>query len=113
MTELEPTIQELNPSNMEVLICGDNDIDLLKLTGEAHFSDFFEMMLGQSITYSASFHHTQLTHAPGLSWVNCQIIIHISFLCITYLPKNYTTKASYAKNKQFWGNEKYVELHGI
>ena len=48
MTELEPIIQELSSSNTEVLICGDYDINLLKLTGEAHFSDFFEMMLGHS-----------------------------------------------------------------
>ena len=48
MTELEPIIQELSSSNTEVLICGDYNINLLKLTGEAHFSDFFEMMLGNS-----------------------------------------------------------------
>ena len=48
ITELEPIIQELSSSNTEVLVCGDYNINLLKMTGEAHFSDFFEMMLGHS-----------------------------------------------------------------
>ena len=48
MTELKPIIQELSSSNTEVLICDDYNINLLKLTGEAQFSDFYEMMLGHS-----------------------------------------------------------------
>ena len=48
MTELETIIQKLNSFNTEVLICGDYSINLLKLTEEAHFSDFCDMMLGHS-----------------------------------------------------------------
>ena len=47
--ELEPILQELSATNNEVLICGDYNINLLKLNGETHYSDFFDMMLGHSI----------------------------------------------------------------
>ena len=57
MTELEPIMQELSSSNREVLICGDYNINLLKLTGEAHFSDFFEMVLGHSFYPKLHFPH--------------------------------------------------------
>ena len=46
--ELEPILQELSATNNEVLICGDYNINLLKMNGEIHYSDFFDMMLGHS-----------------------------------------------------------------
>ena len=46
--ELEPILQELSATNNEVLICGDYNINLLKMNGETHYSDFFDMMLGHS-----------------------------------------------------------------
>ena len=46
--ELEPILQELSSTNNEVLICGDYNINLLKLNGETHFSDFLDIMLGHS-----------------------------------------------------------------
>ena len=39
--EIEPILQELSSSNTEVLICGDYNINLLKLAGESHLADFF------------------------------------------------------------------------
>ena len=44
--ELEPILQELSASNNEVLLCGDYNINLLKLNQEAHYSEFFDTMLG-------------------------------------------------------------------
>ena len=46
--EIEPVLQELSSSSAEVLICGDYNINLLKLTGESYLADFFDMMLGHS-----------------------------------------------------------------
>ena len=46
--EIEPVLQELSSTNAEVFICGDYNINLLKLTGESHLADFFDMMLGHS-----------------------------------------------------------------
>ena len=39
--ELDPILQELSFTNNEVLICGDYNINLLKLNGETHFSDLY------------------------------------------------------------------------
>ena len=69
MTELEPIIQELSSSNTEVLICGDYNINLLKLTGEAHFSDFFEMMLGHSF-YPKITLPTRLNNSSGATLID-------------------------------------------
>ena len=33
--------QELGANNDEAVICGDYNINLLKMNGETHFSDFF------------------------------------------------------------------------
>ena len=46
--EIEPVLQERSSTYAEVLICGDYNINLLKLTGESHPSDFFDIMLGHS-----------------------------------------------------------------
>ena len=37
-SEIEPILQEIGISNNEALICGDYNINLLKINGEAHFS---------------------------------------------------------------------------
>ena len=57
MTELEPIIQELSSSDTEVLICGEYNMNLLKLIGEAHFSDFFEWCLVIVFTLKLHFPH--------------------------------------------------------
>ena len=69
ITELEPIIQELSSSNTEVLVCGDYNINLLKLTGEAHFSDFFEMMLGHSF-YPKITLPTRLNNSSGATLID-------------------------------------------
>ena len=40
-TEIEPILQELGANNDEAVICGDYNINLLKMNGETHFSEFF------------------------------------------------------------------------
>ena len=121
-------------SNTEVLICGDYNINLLKLTGEAHFSDFFEMMLGHSY-YPKITLPTRLNNSSGATLIEnifCKLSPYTVNTCAGIIldqlsdhypyfvsldnlsiKKNYTTKASKANDKQFRGNEKYVELHGI
>ena len=47
-TEIEPILQELGANNDEAVICGDYNINLLKMNGETHFSEFFYTMLGHS-----------------------------------------------------------------
>ena len=69
ITELEPIIQELSSSNTEVLVCGDYNINLLKMTGEAHFSDFFEMMLGHSF-YPKITLPTRLNNSSGATLID-------------------------------------------
>ena len=69
MTELEPIIQELSSSNTEVLVCCDYNINLLKLTGEAHFSDFFEIMLGHSY-YPKITLPTRLSNSSGATIID-------------------------------------------
>ena len=46
--EMEPILQEIVISNNEAQICGDYIMNLLKINGEAHFSEFFDTMLGYS-----------------------------------------------------------------
>ena len=115
MTELEPIIQELSSSNTEVLICGDYNINLLKLTGEAHFSDFFEMMLGHSY-YPKIALPTRLNNSSGATLIDnifCKLSPYTVNTCAGIIldqlsdhypyfvsldnlsiKKNYTTKAS-------------------
>ena len=69
ITELEPIVQELSSSNTEVLVCGDYNINLLKMTGEAHFSDFFEMMLGHSFYPKITF-PTRLNNSSGATLID-------------------------------------------
>ena len=69
ITELEPIIQELSSSSTEVLVCGDYNINLLKMTGEAHFSDFFEMMLGHSF-YPKITLPTRLNNSSGATLID-------------------------------------------
>ena len=61
-SEIEQILQEIGISNNEALICGDYNINLLKINGEAHFSEFFDTMLGHSfypkITLPTRFNRT-------------------------------------------------------
>ena len=47
-SEIEPILQEIGISHNEALTCGDYNINLLKINGEAHFSEFFDTMLEHS-----------------------------------------------------------------
>ena len=68
-TNINVFIQELSSSNTEVLICGDYNINLLKLTGEAPFSDFFEMVLGHSY-YPKLTLPTRLNNSNGATLID-------------------------------------------
>ena len=48
VSELEPILSDLSNTYSEVLICGDYNINLLKLNYEQHFSYFFDTMLTHS-----------------------------------------------------------------
>ena len=76
--ELEPILQELNSTNNEVLICGDYNINLLKLNGETHFSDFFDTMLGHSF-YPKMTLPTRVNRSCGASLIDdvyCKLSSH-------------------------------------
>ena len=48
INELEPILSDLSNTNSEVLICGDYNINLLKINSGQHFSYFFDTMLTHS-----------------------------------------------------------------
>ena len=75
--ELEPIIQELSATNNEVLICGDYNINLLKLNSEAHYSDFFDTMLGHSFYPKISL-PTRLNRSSGATLID-NIYCKLSF----------------------------------
>ena len=75
--ELEPIIQELSATNNEVLICGDYNINLLKLNAEAHYSDFFDTMLGHSFYPKISL-PTRLNRSSGATLID-NIYCKLSF----------------------------------
>ena len=46
--ELESVLRDLDMKNSEALICGDFNINILKINNETHFCDFFDTMLAYS-----------------------------------------------------------------
>ena len=104
-TEIEPILQELSTANTEVLICGDYNINLLKLAGESHLADSLDMMVVHSfypkITLPTrvnsssgatlidnifiSYRPIQYPQPQGSSSTNCRITAHILFLRKIYL----------------------------
>ena len=81
--ELEPILQELSSSYAEVLICGDYNINLLKLNGEAHFSDFLDMVLGHSF-YPKITLPTRLNNSSGATLIDnilCKLSSHTISTC--------------------------------
>ena len=68
-SEIEPILQEIGISNNENMICGDYNINLLKIKGEAHFSEFFDTMLGHSF-YPKITLPTRLNRASGATLIN-------------------------------------------
>ena len=73
--ELEPILQELSSTNAEVLICGDYNINLLKVNGEAHFSDFLDMVLGHSF-YPKITIPTRLNNSSGATLTMSSVNYH-------------------------------------
>ena len=76
--EIEPILQELSSSNTEVLICGDYNINLLKLAGESHLADFFDMMLGHSF-YPKITLPTRVNNSSGATLIDnifCKLSSH-------------------------------------
>ena len=46
--ELESVLRDLDMKNSEALICGDFNINILKIDDETYFCDFFDTMLAYS-----------------------------------------------------------------
>ena len=68
-SEIEPILQEISISNSEALICLDYNINLLKINGEAHFSEFFDTMLGHSF-YPKITLPTRLNRTSGATLID-------------------------------------------
>ena len=81
--ELEPILQELSSSIAEALICGDYDINLLKLNGEVHFSDFLDTVLGHSF-YPKITLPTRLNNSSSATLIDnilCKLLSHTISTC--------------------------------
>ena len=68
-TEIKPILQELSTANTEVLICGDYNINLLKLAGESHLADFFDMILAHSF-YPKIILPTRVNNSSGATLID-------------------------------------------
>ena len=78
MRDIEPILQVLSSSNTEVLICGDYNINLIKLAGESHLADFFDMMVGHSF-YPKITLPTQVNNSSGATLIDnifCKLSSH-------------------------------------
>ena len=67
-SEIEPIFQEIGISNNEAMICGDYNINLLKING-AHFSEFVDTMLGHSF-YPKLTLPTRLNRSSGATLID-------------------------------------------
>ena len=67
--ELEPILQELDITNSEVVICGDFNINILKVNEESHFSEFLDTMLGYSLYPKITF-PTRLNNNSGATLID-------------------------------------------
>ena len=63
-TEMKPILQGLCANNDEAVICGHFNINLLKINGEAHFSEFLDTMLGHTF-YPKIMLPTRLNRSSG------------------------------------------------
>ena len=69
VSELEPILNDLSNTNSEVLICGDYNINLLKINSEQHFSYFFDTMLSHSFFPKITF-PTRLNNSSGATLID-------------------------------------------
>ena len=81
--EPERILQELSSTNAEVLICGDYNINLLKVNGETHFSDVLDMVLGH-VFYLKITLHMRLNNSSGATLIDnvlCKLSSHSISTC--------------------------------
>ena len=69
VSELEPILNDLSNTNSEVLICGDYNINLLKINSEQHCSYFFDTMLSHSFFPKITF-PTRLNNSSGATLID-------------------------------------------
>ena len=69
ISELEPILHDLSNTNSEVLICGDYNINLLKINSEQHFSYFLDTMLSYSFFPKITF-PTRLNNSSGATLID-------------------------------------------
>ena len=69
INELEPILCDLGNTNFEVLICGDYNINLLKINSEQHFSYFFDTMLTHSFFPKITF-PTRVNNSSGATLID-------------------------------------------
>ena len=69
VSQLEPILSDLGDTNSEVLICGDYNINLLKVNSEPHFSYFFDTMLTHSFFPKITF-PTRVNNSSGATLID-------------------------------------------
>ena len=69
VSQLEPILSDLGDTNAEVLICGDYNINLLKVNSEPHFSYFFDNMLTHSPSPKITF-PTRVNNSSGATLID-------------------------------------------
>ena len=69
VSQLEPISSYLSNTNSEVLICGDYNINLLKVNFEPHFNYFFDTMLTHSFFPKITF-PTRVNNSRGATLIN-------------------------------------------
>ena len=69
VSELEPILNDLSNINSEVLICGDYNINLLKINSEQYFSYFFDTMLSHSLFPKITF-PTRVNNSSGATLID-------------------------------------------
>ena len=67
--EIEPILQDLSMHNSEVFICGDFNINILKLNDEKHFAEFLDTMLAHSFYPQITF-PTRLNNTSGATLID-------------------------------------------
>ena len=69
VSELEPILNDLGNTNPEVLICGDYNINFLKVNSEQHFGYYFDTMLAHSFFPTITF-PTRVNSSSGATLID-------------------------------------------
>ena len=67
--DIEPILQDLNSHNSVVFMCGDFNINILKINDEKHFADFLDTMLAYSFYPQITF-PTRLNNTSGATLID-------------------------------------------